>query len=150
MEKNTLNKTFRRNLVSLAVGIVFAIGLTVSGMTQPQKIIDFLSPQNWDASLLFVMVGAVLVHALSYVFIKKRKSPLLDTQWHLPTRNDITARLLIGSALFGIGWGLAGYCPGPAVTALASGSSQAALFVTSMLVGMLLFKKTEPYLKLRS
>lgn len=146
MEKNT----FMRNMVSLAVGVVFAIGLAVSGMTQPQKIIDFLSPQNWDASLLFVMAGAVLVHSFSYLFIKKRKSPLLDTQWHVPTRNDISTRLVIGSALFGIGWGLGGYCPGPAVTSLASGSSQAALFVVSMLVGMLLFKKTEPYLKLRS
>ncbi len=138
-----------QNTVSFVVGLVFAIGLAVSGMTQPQKIISFLNPINWDASLLFVMLGALGVHLISYPLVRKRKSPLLETKWHIPTRNDVTPRLAIGSALFGIGWGLGGFCPGPALTSLASGNIKVVVFVVTMIFGMLLFKKTEAYLKLR-
>ncbi|MBY0554735.1 YeeE/YedE family protein [bacterium] len=140
---------FKQNAVSFVVGLVFAIGLAVSGMTQPQKIISFLNPSNWDASLLFVMLGALGVHLISYPLIRKRKSPLLETKWHIPTRQDVTARLVLGSALFGIGWGLAGFCPGPALTSLASGDVKSLLFVATMIFGMLLFKKTEAHLKLK-
>ncbi len=139
----------KQNAVSFAVGFIFALGLAVAGMTQPQKIISFLDPWNWDPSLLFVMVGAVGVHIITYPLIKKKKTPLLDTKWHVPTRKDITARLIIGSALFGIGWGLAGFCPGPGVTSLASGDHRAISFVIAMIIGMILFKKTERYLNLR-
>ena len=139
----------QQNVSSFAVGFIFAIGLAISGMTQPQKIINFLNPWNWDPSLLFVMIGAVGIHIITYPLTKKRSSPLLDTKWYVPTRKDVTGRLIIGSALFGIGWGLGGFCPGPALTSLTSGDFRTILFVTAMLTGMILFKKTEPYLKLR-
>ncbi len=139
----------KQNFVSFFVGFLFAVGLAFSGMTQPQKVIGFLDFFNWDPSLIFVMVGAILVHSLSYPFIRKRKTPLLDTKWHVPTRKDITARLTIGSALFGIGWGMAGYCPGPALSSLSTGDNRTILFVLFMILGMFLVKKTEPYLKLR-
>lgn len=139
----------KQNAVSFIVGLLFATGLAISGMTQPQKVIGFLNPWDWDPSLLFVMLGAVGVHLISYPLIRRRSSPLLDTKWHVPTRKDVTTRLIVGSALFGIGWGLAGFCPGPALTSLASGDTRSALFVGAMIFGMLLFKKTEPYLRLR-
>jgi uncharacterized membrane protein YedE/YeeE len=139
----------KQNAVSFIVGLLFATGLALSGMTQPQRIIGFLNPWDWDPSLLFVMVGAVGVHAVTYPLIRKRSSPLLDTQWHVPKRKDINARLLIGSALFGMGWGLGGFCPGPGVTSLASGDLRAILFVGAMLIGMLVFKKTDPLLTQR-
>lgn len=139
----------KQNTVSFAVGFIFAVGLSISGMTQPQKVIGFLDPQSWDSSLLFVMLGAVGIHLISYPLIRRRQSPLFDAKWHVPARKDITPRLIIGSALFGIGWGLAGYCPGPALTSLASGDVRSFLFVGSMIFGMLLFRKTEPYLRLR-
>lgn len=139
----------RQNVVSLICGFIFAIGLALSGMTQPQKVIGFLNPWDWDPALLFVMVGAIGVHALFYPLTSRRRSPLLDTKWHIPTRNDLTTRLVLGAALFGIGWGLGGYCPGPGVTSLAAGDLRAVAFVAAMIVGMLLFKKTEPLLKLK-
>lgn len=144
--KSNLSK---QNVVSFIVGFLFALGLAISGMTQPKKIIAFLNPWDWDSSLLFVMLGAVGIHLISYPIVKRRPSPLLDTKWHIPNRKDVTPRLIIGSALFGIGWGLAGFCPGPALTSLASGDIRSALFVGAMIFGMFLFKKTEPHLKLR-
>jgi uncharacterized membrane protein YedE/YeeE len=139
----------KQNAVSFAVGLIFAVGLALSGMTQPQKIIAFLNPWDWDPSLLFVMAGAVGIHMFTYPLIKMRSSPLLDTKWHVPTRKDLTVRLILGSALFGIGWGLGGFCPGPGVTSLASGDLRVVLFVAAMIAGMMLFKKTESYLKFR-
>lgn len=139
----------QQNAVSFLVGVLFSTGLALAGMTQPQKIIGFLNPWDWDPSLLFVMMGAVGVHILTYPLVRRRRSPLLDTQWHVPTRKDISARLLVGSALFGVGWGLGGFCPGPAVTSVSSGDLRTIAFVFAMIVGMLLFKKTEPYLGLR-
>lgn len=139
----------KQNAVSFTVGFLFAVGLAISGMTQPQKIIGFLNPWDWDPSLLFVMMGAVGVHLISYFLVRRKPSPLLDTEWHVPTRKDITTRLILGSALFGIGWGLAGFCPGPALTSLAAGDIRSVLFVGTMIFGMILFKKTEPFLRLR-
>lgn len=122
------------------VGFIFAFGLGISGMTQPQKVIGFLDVLgNWDPSLLFVMVGAIFVHAVSYRLIKKRRSPLFSTEWRIPKNTDITPNLMFGSLIFGIGWGLAGYCPGPAVTSLASFQVQPALFVLGMIGGMFVF-----------
>ena len=141
--------TLKQSISSFVVGFIFAIGLAISGMTQPQKVIGFLSLADWDASLLFVMMGAVAVHALSYPLIMRRKSPILDAKFHVPTRQDVTPRLIVGSALFGVGWGLAGYCPGPALTSLASLHVQTLVFVVTMIVGMLIFNKTERYLKMR-
>jgi len=139
----------KQSAISFFVGLLFAIGLAVSGMTQPKKIIDFLNPSSWDPSLIFVMVGAVGFHLISYPLVRRRPSPLLDTKWHVPSRRDVTPRLILGSALFGVGWGLAGFCPGPALTSLAAGDLRSILFVGAMIFGMLLFRKTEPYLRLR-
>jgi len=139
----------RQSIVTFTVGFIFAIGLGVARMTQPQKVIAFLNVQNWDPSLLFVMVGAIATHALFYPMIRRRHSPLFDTKWHLPTRQDITPRLILGSALFGIGWGIGGYCPGPALTSLASGDRQTIAFVAAMLAGMWVFQKTAKYLPLK-
>ena len=125
-----------------------ALGLALSGMTQPQKIIGFLNPWRWDPSLLFVMAGAVGLHLVTYRWVRKRRSPLLDAEWHVPARRDVTARVLLGSAIFGIGWGLSGFCPGPGVESLAALEGRPALFVAAMLAGMMLFKKTERFLKL--
>ncbi|MGZ5280268.1 MAG: DUF6691 family protein, partial [Pseudobdellovibrionaceae bacterium] len=139
----------RQNAVSFAVGLLFAIGLAISGMTQPQKVIGFLNPWDWDPSLLFVMLGAIGVHIISYPLVRRKSSPLLETKWHVPTRKDVTTRLILGSAIFGVGWGLGGFCPGPGVTSLATGDLRTVLFVGTMIIGMLLFKKTEPYLRLK-
>lgn len=137
-----------RNAISFIVGFIFAIGVGISGMNQPQKIIGFLNPWDWDPSLLFVMVGAIGVHVLAYPLVRKRASPILDTIWYVPTRKDITKRLVLGSAIFGIGWGLGGFCPGPAVISLVTGDLRVSLFVSAMILGMILFKKTEHYLNL--
>lgn len=131
----------KQSLVAFTVGLIFACGLALSGMNQPQKILQFLDPWHWDPSLLFVMLGAVGVHVLTYPLIRRRSTPLLDSKWHVPIEKVITKKLLVGSALFGIGWGLGGFCPGPAITSLATLSLQPILFVGAMLIGMLVFKK---------
>lgn len=135
------SKIAQQSLISFIVGVLFAIGLALAGMTQPQKIINFLSVNHWDPSLLFVMMGAVGVHMLLYPLIRKRPTPLLVTQWHVPTRNDISPKLLIGAVLFGIGWGIGGYCPGPGLASLFSGDLRAVQFVAAMIAGMFLSKK---------
>jgi uncharacterized membrane protein YedE/YeeE len=141
-----MSRLTARNLVAFLVGFLFAVGLGIAQMTNPQKVIGFLSPFNWDPSLLFVMVGAVGVHAITYNLIRKRASPLLDSEWHVPNRHDISIRLVLGSMIFGIGWGLGGYCPGPALTSVFAGDVRAPLFVGAMLLGMILFRITERYL----
>lgn len=131
----------KNNLSSFAVGFVFALGLGISGMTQPQKVIGFLDIfGKWDASLIFVMLGSILVHFITYKLIRKRNSPLLSAHWHVPQKTKLTKSLIIGSILFGVGWGLAGYCPGPALTGVGLLQSGSLLFVGSMLVGMYVFK----------
>lgn len=123
------------------VGVLFAFGLGLSGMTQPQKVLGFLDFfGSWDPSLLFVMGGAVGVHFIAYRWSLHRTSPLFSAKWHVPTKKEITSALVTGSFLFGIGWGLAGYCPGPALTSLASFQIKPLVFVLSMIVGMYLFK----------
>jgi uncharacterized membrane protein YedE/YeeE len=140
----------KQGLAAFAVGFIFAIGLGASGMTHPEKVMGFLDVfGNWDPSLMFVMIGAIGLHAFAYRLIRKRNSPLLNGSWHVPTKKELTPALMIGSVLFGIGWGLAGYCPGPAVTSLASFQFQAWLFVAAMLVGMLIFKALDAKLKLQ-
>ena len=133
---------------SFVVGLIFALGLGISGMTQPQKIISFLDIfGNWDPSLAFVMAGALAVHFVFFRVILKRKSPLFAETFQIPSNTKIDKNLLLGSALFGIGWGLAGFCPAPAITALASFSEVPMLFVAAMICGMLLFRFYEKFLK---
>ena len=127
----------KQSIVALSMGFIFGIGLLLSGMTQPQKVIGFLDFfGNWDPSLLFVMVGAIAVHSLSYLWIKKRPSPLLATKFQLPKKSQIDWRLVAGASVFGFGWGLAGYCPGPAVASVASLQSDVIIFLIFTVLGM--------------
>lgn len=129
------------HVVVFAVGVLFALGLGISGMTQPQKVVGFLDILgSWDPSLMFVMIGAIGVHMISYRLIRKRSSPVLTADWHVPVEKRIDSKLLLGAALFGIGWGIAGYCPGPAITSLANFEAQPLIFVGSMIFGMLLLR----------
>jgi hypothetical protein len=131
-------------LASFLSGCIFAIGLGLSGMTQPAKVTAFLDfTGNWDPSLMFVMGGAVMVHAVLYRLIRRRATPLFFSVFATPTRRDIDLRLLGGAALFGVGWGLGGYCPGPALTSLVSGRMPVIIFVASMLGGMILYNVIE-------
>ncbi|HSK00351.1 MAG TPA: DUF6691 family protein [Kofleriaceae bacterium] len=121
-------------------GALFGAGLLVSGMTQPAKVIGFLDvTRGWDPSLVFVMAGAVGVYALAFRRIRNgRMRPWFDVLFHLPTRRTIDRSLILGAALFGIGWGLAGLCPGPGLVAAAGGSTAGLWFVVAMLAGMLI------------
>lgn len=126
--------------VSLAAGLLFGVGLMVSGMAQPAKVLGFLNVAgDWDPSLAFVMLGAIAVHFLAYRLVPRLPRPVWGTKWAIPSRRDIDLRLVVGAALFGAGWGLAGYCPGPALTGLASGASTTWLFTGAMGLGMLAF-----------
>jgi uncharacterized membrane protein YedE/YeeE len=125
--------------IALLVGVLFALGLGISGMTQPQKVLGFLEIGiGWNPALLFVMLAAIPIHFLAYLFIKGQRAPFLDNKFHIPDNQEITKPLIIGSVLFGIGWGLGGYCPGPAIASLGGGSFEAAIFVAAMIAGMLL------------
>jgi uncharacterized protein len=128
---------------AFAAGLVFGVGLIVSGMTDPGKVIGFLDVAgDWDPSLAFVMGGAVLVGFFAFRFAGRRARTFLGGAMQLPHNRDIDKRLLAGSALFGIGWGLAGFCPGPALVSFGSGFGEAALFVVAMLGGMLAYTAT--------
>ena len=128
-------------LTSFVSGVVFALGLGIGGMTQPAKVVGFLDfAGNWDPSLAFVMIGAIAVHALFYRMFRNLSSPLLSPALTLPTRTDIDLRLVGGAVIFGLGWGLAGFCPGPALTSLASGNTSPVIFSVAMIVGMLLYE----------
>ena len=124
-------------LVNLGLGLLFGLGLVVSGMSDPAKVLNFLDLfGTFDPSLAFVMGGAVIVAFLGFRFTLRRPAPLLAGRFQLPTRTDIDARLIVGPALFGIGWGLGGFCPGPAFTGLGLGASGTLVFVGAMLAGM--------------
>ena len=136
-------------LTAFIAGLLFAAGLGLGGMTQPAKVFGFLDiAGSWDPSLAFVMLGAIAVHATAVRRILRRPAPLFAVRFALPTRRDIDARLVVGAALFGAGWGLVGYCPGPAVAALGGGVPAAAVFVPAMVAGMwmcrALFERAEP------
>ena len=125
-------------LAGLVTGLVFGIGLVVSGMTQPAKVLGFLDIFGaWDPTLVFVMAGALLVASPGYFLARRRTQPLVAPNFHWPTRADIDMPVVAGSALFGIGWGLVGLCPGPAIANLATLMPQVVVFVASMGVGML-------------
>ena len=108
-------------VISLLCGVIFSLGLVVSGMTNPSKVIGFLSiTHNWDASLMFVMGGAILIFAPFFYYLKSREVSTLGMKIELPAKQEVEKRLVIGSALFGVGWGLVGLCPGPSISALTS------------------------------
>ena len=126
---------------ALGAGFLFGIGLWVSGMANPKKVLGFLDiTGDWDASLMLVMGGAVAVTVVAFRLILKRKKPLIEEKFNVPTLKDIDFPLVAGSAIFGIGWGIAGYCPGPAITALSTLSTESIVFVVAMVAGGLLYK----------
>ena len=129
---------------SLLAGLVFGLGLIVSGMANPAKVLGFLDLAGaWDPSLAFVMAGAIAVATLAFALAKKRTVTFLGSAMKLPTSRDIDRRLVIGSLLFGIGWGVAGFCPGPGLVALGMGEIKALVFVGAMLAGMGIFELIE-------
>ena len=131
-------------VAALLSGLVFGAGLILSGMTDPGKVIGFLDlAGRWDPSLAFVMGGAILVGVFAFRLAGARGKAFLGGAMHLPQRRDIDARLVAGSVVFGIGWGLAGFCPGPALVSFGSGVDQAAVFVAAMLGGMVLYHAAE-------
>jgi uncharacterized membrane protein YedE/YeeE len=124
-------------LVAFLVGALFALGLGIGGMTQPVRVLGFLDVAGaWDPSLAFVMLGAMAVYAVAFRIVRRRARPAFAPAFALPTRTRIDPRLIGGAFVFGVGWGLAGICPGPALTALASGEPGALVFVGAMLAGI--------------
>src|SRR5215207_3023647 len=122
---------------AFACGLLFGLGLIISQMVNPAKVLAFLDVfGNWDPSLAFVMAGAVTVSALGYVVARHRGAPIFAPRLEIPTRRDVDPRLISGAALFGIGWGLAGLCPGPALTSLTFGPWKVFAFVVPMVAGM--------------
>lgn len=129
--------TAARALAALCSGLLFGFGLALSGMMNPARVRGFLDVAGaWDPSLAFVLAGAVAAAAAGVFVTRRMPAPVLDPEWHLPGKTAIDRRLVAGSALFGVGWGLAGFCPGPAVAALGSGVPMVAAFVVMMLIGM--------------
>lgn len=129
---------------ALLAGLVFGVGLIVSGMANPEKVLGFLDlAGNWDPSLAFVMAGAIAVGAIAFTFARKRTVSLLGLQMKMPTATQLDRRLVGGSLMFGVGWGIAGFCPGPALVALGAGEVKAVVFVAAMLVGMAVFEVFE-------
>jgi uncharacterized membrane protein YedE/YeeE len=134
-------------LFAFAAGLVFGLGLIIAGMANPAKVLGFLDlAGNWDPSLAFVMGGAIAVGAIAFAFAKRRSMSLLGLPMQLPSARHIDRRLVGGNLLFGIGWGLAGICPGPALVLLGAGVSKGLVFVLAMLAGMAVFELLE-YLK---
>lgn len=130
------------SMVALLAGIVFGLGLLIGGMANPQKVIGFLDISRvWDPSLAFVMGGAISVGFFAFRMAKKRTRPVCAPRMYLPTATAIDRRLLGGAALFGVGWGIAGICPGPGLVLLGSGSLDGGIFVVAMLAGMVIFQR---------
>jgi len=126
-----------RLLSSFAVGLIFGLGIALSGMINPAKVLNFFDVAGaWDPSLAFVMGGALVTTFLGYRIVLRRSAPLIEPRFQIPTSRDIDARLVGGSAVFGIGWGIAGFCPGAAVPALGTGRWEVALFVAALLAGL--------------
>ena len=126
-----------KNIISLISGLIFGLGLIISGMTNPDKVIRFLDIAGmWDPSLMFVMIGGIAVAFVGFKFVQNKSQSVFDDPIHLPGTTHISKELVIGSLLFGAGWALAGFCPGPALVALGAGYKEAFIFVIAMIVGM--------------
>jgi uncharacterized membrane protein YedE/YeeE len=137
----------RQTLWAIAAGLLFGVGLAVSQMANPEKVLAFLDlgaipAGGWDPSLAFVMAGALVVTFAGFRLARSRAKPLAAERFEWPTRRDIDAKLVAGSAIFGVGWGLVGYCPGPAVASLAWGRSETIVFVLAMVAGMVIWRRT--------
>lgn len=131
-------------LMALLAGLIFGLGLLLSGMANPEKVLGFLDLAGpWDPSLALVMAGAIAVGTIAFRLAASRQLSLLGTEFRLPSKADIDRRLVIGSLLFGAGWGLAGFCPGPALVAVGAGQIKAVVFVAAMVIGMALFTLLE-------
>ncbi|MCA1242694.1 YeeE/YedE family protein [Stappia stellulata] len=133
-----------RIISAFAIGLVFGIGILVSGMANPAKVLNFFDiAGTWDPSLAFVMGGALIVTAIGFRLVLSRSHPLLAGGFSLPTKRDIDVKLLGGAAIFGVGWGIAGFCPGGVVPALGLGRSEPAIFVAALVAGMLIVRLIE-------
>jgi uncharacterized membrane protein YedE/YeeE len=134
------------NISALIAGLVFGLGLIVSGMANPAKVIGFLDlAGNWDPSLAFVMGGAIGVGVVGFLLARRRTRSLLGAPMQLPASSELSKRLIFGSLAFGVGWGLAGFCPGPAIVSAAAGYGKAWIFVAAMIAGMMLFTLLERF-----
>jgi uncharacterized membrane protein YedE/YeeE len=141
MQKNSGHHTLAHYIVALATGLLFGLGLGFSQMIDSQRVIGFLDlTGDWDPTLGFVMGGAVAVTVISFRWILRWPTPVLGRTFLVPTRNDIDRPLIVGAALFGVGWGLGGYCPGPAIAALGLGSANPLLFIVAMVAGSLAYR----------
>jgi uncharacterized protein len=129
-------------LIALLAGILMSAGIAYSQMIDPEKVLAFLTlDQSWDPSLLLVMVAALAVYSAGFWLFAGRDKPILAEHFHLPTKRELDKPLIIGSTLFGLGWGLVGYCPGPAIAALSSGSSGTLMFIVAMIAGWFISRK---------
>lgn len=136
-----------RLIISYVIGVIFGIGISISGMANPAKVINFFDLAGiWDPSLAFVMGGALIVTFVGYRYILKTPGPIMGTTFHVPTRRDFDVKLLGGSALFGVGWGIAGFCPGGALPALGTGVTEVFVFVAAMVAGIVVAKRLEGHL----
>ena len=130
-----------RNITALIAGLIFGVGLVISQMVNPAKVIAFLDIfGNWDPSLAFVMGGALIVTAIGYRLVWTRQKPVFEERFQIPGNRKVDTRLAIGAVLFGIGWGLVGLCPGPAIAAISIGGTKAIGFLAAMALGMVLFQ----------
>jgi uncharacterized membrane protein YedE/YeeE len=131
----------KEKLMALLAGLLFGLGLGLSQMVDRDRVLNFLDITGvWDSTLLFVLGGAVAVTAIAFRFVLRRPHPILTEKFHLPTKKDIDIPLVVGSAIFGVGWGIAGYCPGPGITALVLGIWNPVLFVVALIAGSLTYK----------
>jgi len=135
-------KPLNANVGAFSAGLLFGVGLWLSGMTKPEKVIGFLDVfGDWDPSLLGVMLGAIAVHALAYRWVRRRDRSLTGGAFAIPVRGALDAKLFVGSALFGVGWGLSGYCPGPSVVSLITGAPGVLIFFAFWVLGTLLARR---------
>jgi len=140
-----------RLIVIYLIGLIFGIGISISGMANPAKVLNFFDVAGiWDPSLAFVMGGALLVTFIGYRYVLKRPAPLLSDSFKLPTRNDLDLELIGGSALFGVGWGMAGFCPGGALPALGTGVAEVFTFTIALLAGIFVAKSLQKALAKRT